>query len=422
MSFVEVNKLRKAGRLKEAYILASNDLNAEPEDVWAKRAMAWVLYDYSKDNIAFEKKESFLKCLRQINSITIDAKETMFWECICQLVRSMIATCVRNNYEGDVYYDHLMEEIKAMPLPKPSEAYSSLLQNALRIKLTWHHFDAFCRWWDFTNFREDDFSPRQVEEKTILPLAERAIMAYSKALLLRHDHDFIEEWLPKLDMFIKQHPNYLYLPYYKAKLLIKTGALTIVTDELRLFVSKKKTEFWAWDLLGDATLDEGLRMTYYCKAMTCKSKEEMTLTLREKIVSCFISKKAFNLAKAELENIIAIRKRNKWKITPEITEYIKLLHDCESASKKDLTTYYQTNSDKAEEALFGSKQFRGKVRKNAAGFAFISDVFVPSFMADNFVDGQLASGHAVKSYDKKKSKWGWRAVSIVSESDTQEKR
>lgn len=422
MSFVEVNKLRKAGRLKEAFEMASSDLKVEPNGIWEKRAMAWVLYAFAKDNSTFEHKDSFLKCLRQINSYAFGSDETIFWENVCLLVRGMIATCVRNNYNKDEYYDLLFAEIKHMPFPKQCDAYSSLLQNALRIKLTWCHFDAFCRWWDFDNFTENDFLPREINGKIILPLAERAIMAYSKALLQNQGLDYIKEWIPTLDYYIQQHHNYLYLPYYKAKLLIKCGESAAVTDELKHFVSKKKTEFWVWDLLGDASPREEDRTMYYCKAMTCHAKEEMTLLLREKIASRFISQKERGLARAELNNIITIRKRNKWSITPELYGLLEQVKDIKPATESELASYYKTHSAKAEASLLGIRQFEGKVRKSSSGFAFVSDVFVPSSMAVHLRDGEVAYGEAVKSYDQKKSKWGWKAVHVSHKPDRKKRQ
>jgi len=48
MSFKEINELRQAGKLDEALQMANQALETEPENIWNKRAAAWVYYDYIK--------------------------------------------------------------------------------------------------------------------------------------------------------------------------------------------------------------------------------------------------------------------------------------------------------------------------------------------------------------------------------------
>jgi hypothetical protein len=55
MSFKEVKELRKSGKLDEALTLAKLTLQEAPDDIWAKRGLAWVHYDYIKLNAAPEK-------------------------------------------------------------------------------------------------------------------------------------------------------------------------------------------------------------------------------------------------------------------------------------------------------------------------------------------------------------------------------
>ena len=43
-----VTNLRKAGNLNEAFRVAQAALDARPDDVWCKKDMAWVLYDFAK--------------------------------------------------------------------------------------------------------------------------------------------------------------------------------------------------------------------------------------------------------------------------------------------------------------------------------------------------------------------------------------
>ena len=48
MSFKEIKELRQAGKLDEALQMANQALETEPENIWNKRAAAWVYYDFLK--------------------------------------------------------------------------------------------------------------------------------------------------------------------------------------------------------------------------------------------------------------------------------------------------------------------------------------------------------------------------------------
>ena len=48
MSFKEIKELRQAGRLEEALQLAKQAIEGDPENIWNKRAAAWVYYEFLK--------------------------------------------------------------------------------------------------------------------------------------------------------------------------------------------------------------------------------------------------------------------------------------------------------------------------------------------------------------------------------------
>ena len=66
MSFKEVKKLRESGDLQGAYELATSDLEQNPSDVWSKRALAWVIYYYLKEN---SSKANFDVCIKYLEEI-----------------------------------------------------------------------------------------------------------------------------------------------------------------------------------------------------------------------------------------------------------------------------------------------------------------------------------------------------------------
>lgn len=48
MSFNEVKALREAGKLEEALQMAQQNLEAQSDNIWNKRAIAWVYYSTLK--------------------------------------------------------------------------------------------------------------------------------------------------------------------------------------------------------------------------------------------------------------------------------------------------------------------------------------------------------------------------------------
>ena len=71
MSFKEIKEKRQEGKLDEALQMAQQALEAEPENIWNKRAAAWVYYDYLKKNAQPESFEAFKKNLIRIKDLQL---------------------------------------------------------------------------------------------------------------------------------------------------------------------------------------------------------------------------------------------------------------------------------------------------------------------------------------------------------------
>ena len=53
------------------------------------------------------------------------------------------------------------------------------------------------------------------------------------------------------------------------------------------------------------------------------------------------------------------------------------------------------------------------LKRNKNGFGFVEDVFVPSWLIEGMENNETLKVKAVKSYDKKKDQWGWKAVKVI---------
>ena len=62
----EIKELRQSGKLEEALIMAKAELEAQPDNIWAKRNISWVFYEYLKLNLASEDLDAFISNLLEI--------------------------------------------------------------------------------------------------------------------------------------------------------------------------------------------------------------------------------------------------------------------------------------------------------------------------------------------------------------------
>lgn len=442
MSFNEISSLRKSGRLKEAYTMAHDDLLADPDDIWNRRAMAWVLYDYAKQNATFDKQQQFLRCLEQIRTLSLPDNEQMYWDAVTWLLRGMVATVERNRNRNLTFFSSLFALIKPLPLPRPSESYSALMQTMLRLKTEWQQFPDFCIWWNLDNLRPEDYSPPPLPDSTppgqqaspranhqppvgqpdrgnrpSLSLAERAIMALTKALLSQNRKEDLAWWLPRLQTISQKNPSYTYLPYYIARAHLALGHPDQVKESMKTFIRKKRGDFWVWELLGDATADPDTKFCLYARAMTSKTKDEMLVAMREKMVLQLIARQHFPEARHELDHLIATRQRNKWAISAQLQQLVAQEWYSQAADTPDIHAFYKPYAQKASELMNLNEQnetqaISGTLKKTKTGIGFVDTVFVPPFLISNIESGAKVTVKAVKTFDKKKNQWGWKAVKI----------
>jgi len=90
MSFKEINELRQAGKLDEALQMAIQALETEPENIWNKRAAAWVYYDYLKKYNQPESFEAFKENLIKIKDLQLPEDEKMVFDNCAWQIGSLV--------------------------------------------------------------------------------------------------------------------------------------------------------------------------------------------------------------------------------------------------------------------------------------------------------------------------------------------
>ena len=419
-----ITNLRKAGNLTAAYEIAKRNLDEHPDDIWNKRNMAWVLYDFAKQKASAETKDQFLKCIDKLIETDLPDDEEVFYQSTGFLARGMAATMIRAGNNDSEFFNALFECIKRLKIKKKSPVYSSLMTVMIRTKNWWTGFKAFCEWWGFDNFIDEDLSAYQTDDKAqkVMPLAERAVMAYCKCLLDSGTENEISDFLPWLDTFAQQHRNYIYLPFYHAKLLMKIGRKEEFYAKMKIFAKKKSGDFWVWDLLGDYFDDPKMRLSYFSKGLLCKTKPEMSIKLREKTALLLRDNGYVNEALSELLFIKKIREKNKWGVTPLIEITIEQLKNQGAKPTGNNAALFSKLSEGVGDKPMkkDSTPFSGRITISPGGFGFVKcggiTVFVPANLLQNskITDKAMVKGEYVAAFDKKKGKDGYKAVKIES--------
>jgi len=356
----EIKELRQAGKLEEAYAMAKAELEADLSNIWGKRNLSWVLYA-QLDELA-SNLDAFLAKINEVKELDLPASEEMFFENI-SIVISKAARIITHEAALDINKIHsLFDSIKELSLKRNSKWFSVLF-NAMHkgIKES-NRYIEFADWWDFKNFSPEDFQKGKMPNgKEVMAIAEQAYIAYAKHLLpkqTQHD-EFIfnkekaEAFLPVLSQIVEDYPQFQYPAYFNAKLLLALGDKDNMLESLLPFAKKKRNDFWVWEILAEAfSSDPEKVFACYCKALSCKSPEEMLVGLRQKMARLLISKKLFNEARTELDLLNLARTTHKYKIPTEVTNWQAMDWYKTALSSKSNFGFYKSYLPIAESLLF----------------------------------------------------------------------
>lgn len=364
MSFKEIKELRQTGKLEEALQMANQALEKEPDDIWNKRAAAWVYYDYLKKYSQPESFDSFKENLIKIKDLQLPEDEKMVYDNCAWQIGSMVFGLHKAEHVDYGKINELLEIITDFHFTKPSEAYSFIYKAFHKGYQNWSTYLIFADWWNFENLRSEDYLKEEFKGKKIMSIAEQAYIAYSKKLLEGEslesfgqqrvvNKEKIELFLPKLDTIIEMHPDYQYPPYFKAKLLLALGKENNVLSAFLPFAKQKRNDFWVWELIAEMFPDEkDIQFSCYCKALSLKTPEDFLVKLRQTFAKILIEKRMYNEAKTEIQKTITTREKQEWKIPNQIVQWTEQEWYKSATSKKDNKDLYSNHSEKAEDILF----------------------------------------------------------------------
>ena len=332
------------------------------DNIWPKRNISWVFYDYLKLNNSPEHFDAFISWLNEIKNLQLPAEEQMLFEQLSWQIGKMAFGLLKTTPIDLHKGIRLFETIESFHFPKSSEGYSFLFKALHKVFKETDKYIHFADWWDFNNFMPKDFQKEKMPHgKEVMAVVEQAYIAYAKHLLpqfsghgaLIFDREKAEAFIPKLHKLIDDYPQFQYPAYFLAKLLLALGDKENMLSALLPFAKKKQNDFWVWQILGEAfSADEEKVFACNCKALSCYSPEEMLVSLRQKMVAVLIKKQLYNEAKTEIELLVATRTGHQFNIPGEVTNWQGQEWYKNAVAQKSNIDFYREYTFVAESLLF----------------------------------------------------------------------
>jgi len=403
----EVFALRKAGSLDEAYAMALEVIEAEPNDDWNIKAFAWCLYDlvkrsvsqndYATAKIYVEKLEALsiseldeilLKSVEHAKvlaspekKIILQAKEkskqgnhqealTLFRQAIQEFpddidLNTQFAWELQK--EGKLIFEKekvdvlqarkLLADYIKLKNTRPDRVHSLFLRFAAKITdRDEFNLISFLKLWDLNNLTEEDFEPFTKDGKTYPSIAEKIIQHGAKLILDKKLSQEVDFFLPFVDLGISSFQENIWLPYYKAKLLHLVNRNTEAVEFLIPVVKEKISDYWTWSLLAELVIeaDKEKAISCYCKSLLCKGEDKFIANVRTKFSELLIQKELWSEAKFEIASAIKAKEAEGAKVSDRLKDHQQKDWYKNATEKKSNNDFYNSHRQVAEEFIFHS--------------------------------------------------------------------
>lgn len=357
----QIKELRQSGKLQEALDLALIDLEQYHDNIYAKRNISWVYFEYIKKYTTESNISGFSEYLEKIQGLELPENETMLNDSIAWKVGVLFFHLMKmpNFPYSEVY--KIIDIIRNFQYTKPSESYSFLLKAIHKVlKPNKEKYISFIDWWNLDNLRKEDFEKELLPNgKLMMSLSEQVYTAYYKALIPNSENVIGREQVlknvQKIDEIIENHPDFIYLVYFKVQMLLAIGEKEELKKSYLPFAQKKFSEFWVWDLMSQIVETDEEKLTCLCQA--CKSGkgvEQMKTGIYLKMAKYFLSNGMLSEAKFELLKIKKIKEEFQQKIPSEVINLLsseKIENTKETLSNND---FYKSNTKNLDEILFSN--------------------------------------------------------------------
>ena len=336
-----VFELRREGKYQEAHGLAVANFAQDASNKWNRIGLGLTAFDLLKIATEAGDCHAAITHLNEIASINppTDAQQPEFaaWKGIKLLNQ------IRKQPTADInLLFQLIAVMLALPLTKPSKVYSVIADNILKLKdkLSDYHRGKYLEAWGLQNLIPEDYFPEEFEgRKSPVSLAESAYIAVAKKLLnseiesegsfikiSQPDTEGIKSFLPHIECLILNHPEYVWAPYYRGKLLLAVGDTENAIKVLLPVVRQKSSEFWAWQLLGEVLKEQNPDKALACfyKSANCRTEEIFLGGVRALLIPMLIEAGNHNEARKQVDAIMTVNQKNGYKTKASIE---KLTHE-----------------------------------------------------------------------------------------------
>jgi hypothetical protein len=361
MPIPQVRELRKAGRLQEAYTMALREYYEHPFDLLYKRSLAWVYYAFCKKAAAETDVSEFIQSVKGIKELELPSNDlliadTLLWSYVKIFNNLSKETIIRYKEAYRVF-----NTLRGFCFTFPSEAFSALLEQLHKaFKNTPIYTFVFNE--SLHLLSPQDFLPKDLGYREIMPLAEQIYTAYAKHIYqgigsINEEWNCLEytpykemmvDFLPTLNQWIAAHPTYSFLPYYKAKMEL------FIEDEQALsnflpFAKQQSDKMWVWQLLSEMVTDDELSFACLCKALTLANSKRFTEKIRIQLCKKLLKKKLYNEARTEIDIVLA--SKEPYNIPNKIAEWQEEWWYTRAVPFTDNTLLYNQFKEKAEVLL-----------------------------------------------------------------------
>lgn len=323
-SITEITAMCKNGQVHKAYELAKIDM--EQQLPWAQREMGWALYYLIKgdtETANYQLLLTHIDELKALDQLTIPNDNMIFENVLFKIAEFVKAHVSPTGIDSPAKLSTLFSKLKDYNFDS-SKGYSFLLQSFIKCS-NWQDMADFLDWWNLDKLTPDDFVPYKMGNgRTVMSVAERAFIAKSKALLQLNNLGRIEEFLPQMDDLMENHPEMTYPGYFYGKMLLSLGGTQ--EEALRVilpFARKKATEFWVWQLLSDAFINESEKqLACLLRAVNCKTQENFLGKVRIKLATLYIQRSQLDYAKHQIDKVTQCYLSQGWRLPYEVDCWI----------------------------------------------------------------------------------------------------
>ncbi|MBR6284882.1 MAG: tetratricopeptide repeat protein [Muribaculaceae bacterium] len=286
MIFNEINELRKAGELQRAREMAVAELERHPGDVWASKALFWVLRDMAvqaadcgNEALATQLADQMAVLLQQfsdpdgIAAKALNAlREHKGWEIYHQLKDGMGQMPLHDVRQ--VLFNYLQ-----LPVARPSMLHSMIMGMAVQAAKLHEEFNfaEFMTRWGTDCFTEADWERRRGDKVTFPSLVERVVTRYIAAAR-RHHVAWSAPFMALLEQAVERFPDKDQLRRHYAQALHQQGRTQEAMDIYRRLLLTLDT-FYAWHELAHLTADPALHRAALCRAVLAPGTDDFKVNL-----------------------------------------------------------------------------------------------------------------------------------------------